>query len=84
MGSVFSFNDSGLEPNELLEVQAETGFSKGNIKRLLSRFKHLDKDSKGYLIKEDLLSIPEVTLSYPNFYEQYQNMAFVLQLLDSL
>jgi hypothetical protein len=59
MGSVFS-SDVGLSPEELLHLQAETGFSKANIQRLHNRFNHLDKEKKGYLVKKDMMTIPEV------------------------
>ena len=60
MGSVFSA-DLGLSPEELQHLQAETGFSKSNIRRLHNRFNHLDKERKGYLEKKDMMTIPEVT-----------------------
>lgn len=61
MGSFFSTDFFGLEPREVQQLQAETGFTRGNIKRLFHRFQHLDKDGKGYLTKQDLMSIPEVS-----------------------
>jgi Ca2+-binding EF-hand superfamily protein len=59
MGSIFS-NEIGLSPEELEHLQTETGFSKSNIRRLYNRFQHLDKEKKGYLVRKDLMSIPEV------------------------
>jgi len=59
MGSILS-SDCGLDPLEAQQLQAETGFSKANIKRLHHRFDHLDKEKKGYLTKKDLMAIPEV------------------------
>ena len=59
MGSVFS-SELGLSPEELQHLQAETGFSKSNIRRLYNRFNHLDKEKKGYMIKKDMMTIPEV------------------------
>jgi len=48
---------------QLMTLELETGFTKSSIRRLQSRFKSLDKGSKGYLEKRDLVSIPEVCLA---------------------
>ena len=45
---------------QLMTLELETGFTKSSIRRLQSRFKSLDKDTKGYLEKRDLVSIPQV------------------------
>jgi Ca2+-binding EF-hand superfamily protein len=63
MGSVFS-GDVGLSPEDLQHLQSETGFSKANIRRLHHRFTHLDKEKKGYLVKKDMMTIPEVIFQF--------------------
>lgn len=73
MGSIFS-NPVDLTPEELTRLKAETGFTDDNIKRLFTRFQHLDKDGKGYLDKDDLMAIPEVC-------SQTSDILFVVKLL---
>jgi len=73
MGSMFS-SPVSLSPEELRQLKAETGFTDDNIKRLYSRFQHLDKDRKGYLEKQDLMDIPEVsakTILFSSFKRDY-------------
>jgi Ca2+-binding EF-hand superfamily protein len=63
MGIVFS-SKSGLTPEELSQLKVDTDLSKSNLRKLYSRFQHLDRGNKGYLDKSDLMTIPEVTSSY--------------------
>ena len=46
--------------DELRSIKKETGFTYSQVKRLFRRFHHLDKDGRGYLRKEDLMTIHEV------------------------
>jgi len=62
MGSFFSSEYFGLDPREVEQLQMETGFSNRNIRRLFERFQHLDKERKGFLTKQDFMSIPEVCI----------------------
>lgn len=52
-----------LQDSDIAEIQAETGFSPNQIKRLYHRFSNLDKSNKGLLSKEDLLRIPELAIN---------------------
>lgn len=52
-----------LHESELEELKKETGFTHNQIVRLYSRFTRLDKGSKGYLSKEDFLTIPELAIN---------------------
>ncbi|CAD5116263.1 DgyrCDS5171 [Dimorphilus gyrociliatus] len=52
-----------LHESELEEIKKETGFSYNQIIRLYSRFTRLDKGSKGFLNKEDFLTIPELAIN---------------------
>lgn len=52
-----------LHESELEELKKETGFTYNQIIRLYSRFTRLDKGSKGYLSKEDFLTIPELAIN---------------------
>jgi len=49
-----------LQKDEIQLISKETGFSASQIKRLYNRFTSLDKDTTGYLTKQDLLRIPEL------------------------
>ncbi len=49
-----------LQKDEVQLIAKETGFSPSQIKRLYNRFTSLDKDTTGYLSKQDLLRIPEL------------------------
>ena len=52
-----------LKPEEIKAIEEETGFTLGQIGRLHSRFTKLDQESKGYLEREDMLSIPELAIN---------------------
>ncbi|ESO01315.1 hypothetical protein HELRODRAFT_81905 [Helobdella robusta] len=52
-----------LQPEEVEEIQAETGFTPNQIYRLYSRFTRLDKNGNGYLCKEDFFRIPELAIN---------------------
>jgi len=52
-----------LQPEEIGEIQKETGFSKSQIVRLYSRFTSLDRGNNGYLSREDFLRIPELAIN---------------------
>ena len=49
-----------LQREEIQSIENETGFTSSQIKRLYNRFTSLDKDTTGYLTKQDLLRIPEL------------------------
>ena len=65
MGGFWSKDD--LSADFVQELMDETGFNQKQIHRLYIRFRHLDKDKKGYLTKEDLLRLPQVNNKYINF-----------------
>ena len=50
MGNLFSTQED-LNEDFVKDLMKETGFSQKQIHRLYIRFRHLDKDKKGYLIK---------------------------------
>jgi len=52
-----------LQPEEIEEITEETGFTKQQIERLYARFSSLDKQSHGYLTREDFLRIPELAIN---------------------
>ncbi|XP_067939412.1 calcineurin B homologous protein 1-like [Watersipora subatra] len=52
-----------LQPEEVAEIQNDTGFSPSQIIRLYSRFHNLDKNNSGYLTRENLLGIPELAIN---------------------
>merc|ERR1712133_39400 len=45
------------------EITSETGFTKQQIERLYARFSSLDKQSHGFLTREDFLRIPELAIN---------------------
>ncbi|CAF0828216.1 unnamed protein product [Brachionus calyciflorus] len=49
-----------LTKEEIQNIANDTGFAPNQIKRLYNRFTTLDKDTKGYLDRQDLLKIPEL------------------------
>lgn len=49
-----------LQKDEIQLISNETGFTPNQIKRLYNRFTSLDKDTTGYLNKQDFLRIPEL------------------------
>jgi len=52
-----------LPDEDLRQIEEETGFTGNQIERLWSRFTSLDKQSKGYLTREDFLRIPELAIN---------------------
>merc|ERR1719397_810850 len=54
---------SKLNPVELQNIRDETGFTMGQISRLYDRFVKLDGGAKGYLDREDVLNIPELSIN---------------------
>ncbi|XP_028922427.1 calcineurin B homologous protein 2 [Ornithorhynchus anatinus] len=48
---------------DLDAIGRETGFSQANLSRLHHRFRALDKDSKGYLSRQDLQSIGKLAVN---------------------
>merc|ERR1711931_569603 len=52
-----------LQPEEIEAITEETGFTKQQIERLYARFSSLDKQSHGYLSREDFLRIPELAIN---------------------
>jgi len=61
MGGFWSKDD--LSADFVQELMDETGFNQKQIHRLYIRFRHLDKDKKGYLTKEDLLRLPQMNMN---------------------
>ncbi len=49
-----------VSAEEIKEVRKETGFTKTQVRRLFSRFHHLDKEGKGFLTRDDLMLVTEV------------------------
>ncbi|XP_003385569.1 PREDICTED: calcineurin B homologous protein 1-like [Amphimedon queenslandica] len=60
MGNSSSIN---LTEEDYEQIRAETGFDNSQIRRLYSRFSHLDKRSKGYLTRQDLMLIPDLAIN---------------------
>ncbi|XP_063729315.1 calcineurin B homologous protein 1-like [Symsagittifera roscoffensis] len=58
-----SRNSCMLQPDEILEIKYKTSFTEKQIERLYSRFTALDKEQKGFLTKNDLLRIPELSIN---------------------
>ena len=52
-----------LQPEEIEAITEETGFTQQQIERLYARFSSLDKQSHGYLTREDFLRIPELAIN---------------------
>merc|ERR1712142_591825 len=52
-----------LQAEDITAIQDETGFNQNQIERLYSRFSSLDKQSHGYLTREDFLRIPELAIN---------------------
>ena len=52
-----SNNSRELKDEEIENLKEETGFSRTKLNQLFIRFQTLDKSSKGYLTKEDLLAV---------------------------
>merc|ERR1712062_959317 len=52
-----------LSPEELRAISEETGFTLGQITRLYDRFEALDEGGKGYLVREDVINIPELRIN---------------------
>ena len=52
-----------LRAEEIAEITEETGFTKQQIERLYTRFTSLDRNSHGFLTREDFLRIPELAIN---------------------
>merc|ERR1711874_524380 len=52
-----------ISPEELKAISDETGFTLGQITRLYDRFEILDEGGKGYLVREDVINIPELRIN---------------------
>ena len=63
MGYAFSKHWFQLDPIEMRDIRKETGFSAAQVNRLFARFQALDKQNRGYLVKDDLLHIHEVIIT---------------------
>jgi Ca2+-binding EF-hand superfamily protein len=59
MGGLFSRDR--LAPELMKQLKVDTGFSPSQIHRLHIRFQHLDTECKGYLTKQDLMHIQQVS-----------------------
>ena len=75
MGGFWSKDD--LSADFVQELMDETGFNQKQIHRLYIRFRHLDKDKKGYLTKEDLLRLPQV-----NIIIFYKKLGTIIHFID--
>ena len=53
--------DYQLSDEEYEMIKNETGFSRAQIKRLFLRFKYLDANKNGFLTRDELLNIKEVS-----------------------
>ena len=47
----------------IIQIQNKTGYTAIQIEKLWNRFNVLDKDSKGYLTREDFLNISELSVN---------------------
>ncbi|KAL5284623.1 CHP1 family protein [Megaselia abdita] len=52
-----------LQPEEIAQIQDETGFTRSQIERLYSRFTSLDRSGSGTISREDFLRIPELAIN---------------------
>ena len=52
-----------LRSGDIVQITAETGFTKQQIERLYARFTSLDRNSHGFLTREDFLRIPELAIN---------------------
>ena len=52
-----------LRSEDIVQITAETGFTKQQIERLYARFTSLDRNSHGFLTREDFLRIPELAIN---------------------
>merc|ERR1711913_106833 len=52
-----------LQPEEIEAITEETGFTKQQIERLYATWASLDKQSHGFLTREDFLRIPELAIN---------------------
>ena len=65
MGHRFSSSrPEGLSREHLGQLVKETELSKSSLRKLYSRFLHLDRGKKGYLDRSDFLTVPEVNNLY--------------------
>merc|ERR1712198_77743 len=62
MGNTNSFKLK-FSDQEINRFSDETGFTVSQLTRLYERFEKLDLDNKGYLEREDLLSLPELNVN---------------------
>ena len=57
---IFKSNSNVLTNENLQKLKEETDFKTKEIKKSHKKFNELDKDKKGYVTVDDLVSIPEV------------------------
>jgi len=57
---IFKSNSNVLTNDNLQKLKEETDFKQKEIKKSHKKFNELDKDKKGYVTVDDLVSIPEV------------------------
>jgi Ca2+-binding EF-hand superfamily protein len=55
--------DDLLRPEEFEELEAMSGFTRDEIRKLYRRFRHLDHSGDGTLGEADLLRVPEVAMN---------------------
>merc|ERR1712018_143794 len=68
MGSQVKMGNSSsvklrVSGEELRTMSDQTGFTLGQITRLYDRFEALDEGGKGYLVREDVINIPELRIN---------------------
>jgi Ca2+-binding EF-hand superfamily protein len=56
-------DDDLLRPEEFEELEALSGFTRDEIRKLYRRFRTLDRSGDGTLGEEDLLRVPEVAMN---------------------
>ena len=77
-----SNNSRRLQEEEMKIMMKETGFSEEKLNHLFLRFQSLDKKSKGYLTKDDLMQIEALVINplaeriIETFFRENENLIF--------
>ena len=61
MGVAASSTD--LQTADINELERDSGFRPGEVKKLYDRFRKLDRTGRGFIRREDLLKIPELAMN---------------------